>query len=141
MGLLDSQEGKKRLLTVELPAIEKYNATREPAYRIRVVRYADGLLLRYRLRPAHNDYDLETRLYSNYPVTPPETVVLTPLEPCPHLLSGQTLCLWRTGSLSATSRWDPAKHTCVFAVQAAWRWLACYEVWYVTRQWPLPEAR
>ena len=26
----------------------------------------------------------------------------------------------------------PAKFTCVFAVQAAWRWLACYEVWYET---------
>jgi hypothetical protein len=26
-------------------------------------------------------------------------------------------------------------------VQAAWRWLACYEVWHETGEWPLPEAK
>jgi hypothetical protein len=25
-------------------------------------------------------------------------------------------------------------------VQAAWRWLACYEIWHATGEWPLPEA-
>jgi hypothetical protein len=29
----------------------------------------------------------------------------------------------------------------VFAIQAAWRWLACYEIWHATGEWPLPEAR
>ena len=67
--------------------------------------------------------------------------LLTPIKPCPHLLEGQLLCMWRQGSTWATSRWDPARFTSVFAVQAAWRWLACYEIWHETGEWPLPEAK
>jgi hypothetical protein len=141
MGLLDSEAGKRRMLAVEVPAIEQYNAGRDPEYRIVVRRDGAGLILRYRLRPANNDYLLETRLSASYPVVPPETRALTPLKPCPHLLEGQTLCMWRQGSLRATSRWDPAQFTSVFAVQAAWRWLACYEIWHDTGEWPLPEAK
>jgi len=141
MGLFDTEAGKRRLLTVEIPVIERYNEGRDPAFRIRVSRERGHLLLSYRLMPTHNVYELETRLYSNYPVVPPETRVLTPLRPCPHLLEGQTLCLWRQGSTRETSRWDPAKFTCIFSVQAAWRWLACYELWRDTGEWPLPEAK
>jgi len=49
--------------------------------------------------------------------------------------------MWRQGSTWATSRWDPSRFTSVFAVQAAWRWLACYEVWHETGDWPLPDAK
>lgn len=138
--LLTSENGKRRLLTVEIPVIEKYNEGRDAEYRIRLVRDEGALLLRYRLKPGHNIYELETRLFASYPTTPPETRVISWLEPCPHLLEGQTLCLWRQGSTRQTSRWDPARYTCVFAVQAAWRWLACYEVWLVSGDWPLPDA-
>lgn len=141
MGLLDSDAGKKRLLTIEIPVVEKYNEGRDPDYKIKVERLGQGLVLRYRLKPMHNIYQLETRLMSSYPTVPPETRVLTPLQHCPHLLEGQTLCLWRQGSTRHTSRWDPTKFTCVFAVQAAWRWLACYEIWRTTNEWPMPEAR
>jgi len=141
MGLLDSEEGKRRLLTVEIPIIERYNQERDPDYRIRVHRQGNGLALGYRLKPAHNVFELETRLLSSYPTTPPETRVLTPIKPCPHLLEGQLLCMWRQGSTGATSRWDPSRFTTVFAVQAAWRWLACYEVWHETGDWPLPDAK
>src|SRR5436190_415969 len=98
MGLLDSEAGKRRLLTVELPVIERYNAGRDPEYRIQAVKLAGGLVLKYRLKPAQNVYDLETRLYSTYPSTPPETRVATPLVHCPHLLPEQTLCLWKQTS-------------------------------------------
>lgn len=141
MGLLDSEIGKKRLLTVEFPVIERYNEGRDEDYRIRVQRQGSILLLKYRLKPMHNVYDLETRLLSSYPAVPPETRVTTPLQPCPHLLEGQVLCMWRQGSTRQANRWDPAKFTCVFAAQAAWRWLACYEVWRDTGEWPLPEAK
>jgi hypothetical protein len=141
MGLLDSEQGKRRLLTVEIPAIEAYNEGRDPHYRITVHRKDGMLILSYRLKPCHNIYQCETRLLSSYPLVPPETRILTPLKHCPHLLDGQTLCLWRQGSTRASSRWDPARFTCVFAVLAAWRWLACYEVWYETGEWPLPEAK
>lgn len=141
MGLLDSEEGKKRLLTVEIPVIEHYNQERNDEYKIRVTRTGSGLVLRYKLKPAHNVYNLETRLGPSYPTVPPETRVVTPLKHCPHLLEGQTLCMWRQGSSRVTSRWDPAKFTAVFAIQAAWRWLACYEIWHETGDWPLPEAK
>jgi hypothetical protein len=141
MGLLDTEAGKRRLLSVELPVIEKYNEGREAEFRIRIVRVVGALVLHYRLKPMHNVYELETRLLSSYPTVPPETRVGTMLKHCPHLLEGQTLCLWRQGSTRATSRWDPAKFTCIFAVQAAWRWLACYEIWHDTGEWPLPEAK
>ena len=141
MGLLDSEAGKRRLLTVEIPIIERYNHDRDADFKIRVSRQGSALVLRYRLKPGHNPYEVETRLLASYPTTPPETRVLTPIKPCPHLLEGQLLCMWRQGSTWATSRWDPARFTSVFAVQAAWRWLACYEVWHETGDWPLPEAK
>jgi len=141
MGLLDNDVGKRRLLTVELPVLERYNEGRDQEFKVQVVPHAGGLILRYRLKPAHNAYLLETRLYPSYPTTPPETRVVTPLKLCPHLLERQTLCLWRQGSTRHTSRWDPARFTCIFAVQAAWRWLACYEIWHDTGEWPLPEAK
>jgi hypothetical protein len=141
MGLLDSETGKKRLLTVEIPVIESYNQGRNPEFQIKVKRHGNGLVLRYRLKPMHNVFELETRLLSGYPLVPPETRVLTRLRPCPHMLEAQTLCLWRQGSTRQTSRWDPSRFTCVFAIQAAWRWLASYEVWFATGDWPLPEAK
>lgn len=141
MGILDTEAGKRRLLTVEIPVIERYNQDRDPDYKIRITRYGQSLVLAYRLKPMHNAYDLETRLLSSYPVVPPETRVLTPIKPCPHMLEGQTMCLWRQGSTRHTSRWDPGKFTCVFAIQAAWRWLACYDLWHDTGEWPLPEAK
>jgi hypothetical protein len=141
MGLFDSESGKRRLLTVEIPVIERYNEGRDPDYKIRAVRQGSLLLLRYRLKPMHNVYEMETRLFSTYPTTSPETRIVSPIKPCPHLLDGQTICVWRQGSTRQTSRWDPAKFTCVFAIQAAWRWLACYEIWHDTGEWPLPEAK
>jgi hypothetical protein len=141
MGLFDTEAGKRRLLTVEVPVIERYNEGREPDFAIRAERVGPTLVLRYQLKPVHNVYRLETRLLASYPAVPPETRVLTPLRGSPHLLTDQTLCLWRQGSTRQASRWDPAKYTCVFAVQAAWRWLACYEVWRVSGEWPFPEAK
>ena len=141
MGLFDSEAGKRRLLTVEIPILERYNADRAEDFKIKVVRQGKSLLLRYRLKPMHNIYDLETRLPAGYPALPPETRVVTSLKICPHLLDRQTLCMWRQGSTRDSSRWDPAKFTSVFAVQAAWRWLACYEVWHETGDWPMPEAK
>jgi hypothetical protein len=141
MALLESEAGKRRLLSVEFPVIERYNEGRDLDFKIQLARLGSTLVLRYRLKPMHNVYQLETRLVASYPIVPPETRVVTPLKCCPHLLDGQTLCLWRQGSTRQTSRWDAAKFTCIFAVQAAWRWLACYEIWHDTGDWPLPEAK
>jgi hypothetical protein len=141
MSLLDSEAGKRRLLSIEIPVIEKYNEGRDEQFKIRLLRAGGALILRYCLKPGHNVYSLETRLSPSYPTVPPETRVVTPLKHCPHLLEGQTLCLWRQGSTRTTSRWDPGRFTSIFAVLAAWRWLACYEIWHDTGEWPLPEAK
>src|SRR5215468_3466396 len=106
MGLLDTEAGKRRLLTVDVPVIERYNEGRDPEFQIRIAKQGGGLALSYRLKPAHNAYELVTRLLSTYPAVPPETRVITPLKPCPHMLEGQTLCLWRQGSTRISSRWD-----------------------------------
>ena len=97
MSLLDSEAGKRRLLSVEIPVIERYNEGRDAAFQIRLSRLGGTLVLRYCLKPGHNIYQLETRLVSSYPTVPPETRVLTPLKHCPHLLEGQTLCLVAAG--------------------------------------------
>src|SRR5262245_40656219 len=86
MGLLDSEAGKRRLLTVELPVIEAYNNGRDEQFQVRLNRENGALILRYRLKPGHNVYELETRLGPNYPTVPPETRVVTRLRHCPHLL-------------------------------------------------------
>jgi hypothetical protein len=80
MSLLDSEAGKRRLLTIEIPVIERYNEGRDPAFRIRVHRVGGALVLGYCLKPGHNVYQLETRLVSSYPTVPPETRVLTALK-------------------------------------------------------------
>ena len=71
--LLDSEAGKRRLLTVEVPVIERYNDGRDADFKIRLVRQGSALVLRYRLKPMHNVYEVETRLLSSYPLVPPET--------------------------------------------------------------------
>ena len=110
MSLLESETGKRRLLSVEIPVIERYNEGPRsglPDSSQQGWRHA-GLALC--LKPGHNIYQLETRLVSSYPTVPPETRVLTPLKHCPHLLEGQTLvpCGGRAARGPA-SRWDPAK--------------------------------
>src|SRR4051812_43058193 len=129
MALLDTDAGKRRLLSVEIPVIERYNAGRDQQFRIQVARVGGSLVLRYRLKPTHNVYHLETRLLSSYPTVPPETRVLTPLQHCPHLLEGQTICLWRQGSTRSAGRWGPAPFTRGVARQAAGRGAAGYGGW------------
>ena len=48
MGLLDSEAGKRRLLTVEIPVIERYNEGREPTFKVRLARMG--------LRSNHGSY-------------------------------------------------------------------------------------
>lgn len=133
-----TNEGKRRLLAVEIPAIERYNADRDEQFKIRIVERVDSLVLRYRLMPLEDVYELETVLPEGYPGSAPITKVLTPLRPSPHQFRNQTLCL-RGLSRWTEDDWDPARFTAVFEVQSAWRWLACYEVWCTFKYWPIPE--
>src|SRR5919197_2996403 len=78
MNLLESEAGKRRLLSIEIPVIERYNEGRDPAFQIRVARSGAALVLAYARKPGHNLYRLETRLLSSYPTVPPETRGVTP---------------------------------------------------------------
>ena len=98
MGLLDSDAGKRRLLSVEIPVIERYNQDRDGDFKIQFVKLGSTLVLRYRLKPMHNVYQLETRLVASYPTVRRKRAWSRPLVVCPHLLEGQTLCMWRQGS-------------------------------------------
>ena len=49
--LLDSEAGKRRLLSVEIPVIERYNDGRDPAFKISSSALGSTLVLRYRLKP------------------------------------------------------------------------------------------
>ena len=62
MSFLDSDAGKQRLLSVEIPILERYNAERTADCKIKVIKHGGGLRLRYRLKPMHNVYELETFL-------------------------------------------------------------------------------
>jgi len=46
MSLLESEAGKRRLLSIEVPVIERYNEGRDPAFRVRLARHGGGLTLR-----------------------------------------------------------------------------------------------
>lgn len=141
MQWFETEKGKRRLLMIEIPAIERYNAHREEKFKIRLIKRDLSLVLRYRLAPLWGEYELETILKRGYPETSPETRVLTPLGRCPHMMLDQRPCLWRSSVIGRhADGWDPSKFTAVFAVQAAWRWLACYEVWLLDGEWPIPEA-
>ena len=111
MSLLESEAGKRRLLSVEIPVIERYNEGRDPAFRIRL---RQGRPARWCCATVSSRATTSTRWKRAWsPAIRPcrrKRAVLTPLKHCPHLLEGQTLCLWRQGSTRATSRWDPAVH-------------------------------
>lgn len=140
MSLLLSEEGKRRLLSVEVPGIEHYNIGRDPAFRIRLRKSEGGLVMTYALKPGNNVHEVETRLGENYPVDAPLTRVVSRLELSPHQFPGQVLCMWRQTSKRNTHKWDPSRFTAIFAVQATWRWLACYELWMSSGEWPIPDA-
>ena len=87
MGSLDTEPGKRRLLCVEIPAVERYNEGRDPDFKVQVVRGGSLLTLRYRLKPCHNIYVLENRLHSGYPDSSTRNLRLLPPDAhCPHLL-------------------------------------------------------
>ena len=47
MGLLDSEAGKRRLLSIEIPVLERYNEGRDPVFKVRLARLGGTLVLRY----------------------------------------------------------------------------------------------
>ena len=141
MGLLDSETGKRRLLSVEIPVVERYNDGRDPAFKIKLVRSGQhpGAALFPQTGPQRIPAGNPARLEL------PDGAARDARADADETLSAfarraNTLPV-AAGEPRTSSRWDPSRFTCVFAVQAAWRWLACYEIWHETGEWPLPEAK
>ena len=61
MGLLDSEPGKRRLLTVELPVIERYNSGRDPDFKIQAVKHLDQAQMRLSGRGSYNRRRVQSR--------------------------------------------------------------------------------
>lgn len=57
--LLRNESAKRRLVSVEFPVIEQYNRDRVPEYRITIEPTAEGLALIYKLKPAHNVFEVK----------------------------------------------------------------------------------
>jgi hypothetical protein len=137
---LEMDSDKRRLL-IELSAIEQYNQTHDPEYRIALSRKGSTLIGECILQPTINRYRVRFTLGEGYPAAPPAITILEPQPPsgCPHFLGGNTPCLFR-GTGSGPNSWDPSRHTAVFAVLCTWRWLLCLDLWITTGNWGLPDA-
>ena len=141
MSLLDSEAGKRRLLSVEIPVIERYNEGRDPAFQIRLAGRRGTLVLALlpqagaQRLPAGNatgvqlsdgaagDARADAAEALPAPARRPDAV---PVAAGQHagdqpLGSGAVhLRLRRAGRLALAG---------------------CYEIWHETGEWPLPEAK
>jgi len=114
--LFDNEAGKRRLLNRGNPVIERYNEGRDEAFKIRLSRADVRSSFRYRLKPGHNVYEVETRLGPSYPIVPPKRRILTPLVLCPHLPRRTIALSLAAGQHADSSRWtqpsSPASSPC-----------------------------
>jgi hypothetical protein len=139
---LDTEAGKRRF-TAEAAAIQQYNRGKEAPYRMKVAVQGSFVVAEVTVRPTKNAYRIRATLSDWYPARPPEIAVIEPavLPPgTPHLLGGNRPCLFYHGGAYTAERWNPAKHTLVFAVLATWRWCLCLDLWVTTGRWPIPDA-
>jgi len=84
---------------------------------------------------------VETRLGPSYPIVPPETRILTPLVALSPSARRTIALSLAAGQHADQQSLGPSPVHQRLRVQAAWRWLACYEIWHETSEWPLPEAK
>lgn len=94
------------------------------------------------IRLEGNRFDVKIIYTKNYPASPPQIVVVTPMpENTPHLLPGQVVCwLYPGETRNHQNRWSPAEDTAVLAVGVAYRWFLAFLIWSTTGQWPVPDA-
>lgn len=81
-------------------------------------------------------YTLNVDFPEHYPSSMPEVHVRRPvLEMSPHKFSSNRICYLHP------HMWNPGRHNLTFVIQRAAKWLAKYEVYLQTREWPGAEIK
>lgn len=76
-------------------------------------------------------YTLDVLFPESYPYAMPDVHVRRPtLTWSPHRYSNDKICYLHT------HMWNPGRHDLLFVIQRAAKWLAKYEVYLATRNWP-----
>jgi ubiquitin-protein ligase len=82
-------------------------------------------------------YTLTISFPDAYPYALPTVSIRKPEihSSAPHRYTSGSICYLHP------DRWNPGHHTLTFVLARAAKWLAKYEVWLVTGQWPGAEVR
>src|SRR5438105_3001094 len=77
-------------------------------------------------------YTLAINFPDTYPNSLPTVTIRKPeiQSAAPHRYTTGNICYLHP------TMWNPGRHTLTFVVARIAKWLAKYEVWLVTRQWP-----
>jgi hypothetical protein len=102
----------------------------------------------YDLRLEGNVFRLRVVYPPDYPASPPELILTSPLpNNTPHLwpqkrtvLPGPRLCWFHPSGGRSRNVWNPAADTAAMAIGVAYRWCLAFTVWMTTAQWPVPDA-
>jgi hypothetical protein len=122
---------------VEIPVIEKYNAGRDPEFKIQVTRVG-GALVRYRLAGTQRLPDRDATAVE-LPDSAAERRVLTPCVTV-RTCSKDRRCVCGGRAVPGRPAAGIRRSSPVSSPPRPRGWLACYEIWHETGEWPLPEA-
>ncbi len=90
-----------------------------------------GVMALVALQTSRDIYTLNVFFPEHYPSSMPEVRVRRPeLERSPHRYMNDRICYLHH------HMWNPGRHNLTFVIQRSAKWLAKYEVFRQTRQWP-----
>lgn len=87
-------------------------------------------------------YDFVMQYPYSYPSVPPETGIIHQKiisEEVPHtygimIKGGKKICIFANSGIGS---WDPIEYTGLTTIQRASGWCHAYEIWKITKQWPI----
>jgi prevent-host-death family protein len=88
-----------------------------------------------RQRGGSDDYEITVILPHDYPNACPRVYVNPVAAGTPHRFQDGAICIF-----GVMSSWNPAKHSARQALENTRRWLAHYEQWRASGEWPKEEA-
>ena len=90
-----------------------------------------GVMALVALQISRDIYTLSILFQEDYPNSMPEVYVRRPvLESSPHRFLNNKICYLHP------YMWNPGRHDLTFVIQRSAKWLAKYEVFQQTGQWP-----
>ncbi|MDE2833726.1 MAG: hypothetical protein OXM02_04315 [Bacteroidota bacterium] len=92
---------------------------------------AGGVMVKFAVETSRRVYILEASFPDAYPYAVPSVYVRRPvLQPSPHRYDDARICFIHP------RMWNPGRHDLTFVIKKTAKWLAKYEVYQVTRNWP-----